>query len=66
MSLLIYLKRYNVIHRDLKPENILLTGNFLKDTQIPEIKLTDFGLSGILGKGETSVQSFGTLLYAAP
>ena len=66
-SVLKYLKACNVLHRDLKPENILLTASFLdKEKRIPEIKVCDFGLSCILGNGETSSQCFGTMHYAAP
>ena len=65
VAVLVYLKSSNVVHRDLKPENVLLTGQLIQE-EIPEIKLTDLGLSGILAPGETSLKSFGTLLYAAP
>jgi len=46
----------------LKPENIIVSD----DTETPEIKITDFGLSKIVGPKETSKEPFGTLSYAAP
>jgi Ca2+-binding EF-hand superfamily protein len=57
-----YLHSYGVAHRDLKPENIIVSD----DTGTPEIKITDFGLSKIVGPKETSKEPFGTLSYAAP
>ena len=57
-----YLHSYGVAHRDLKPENIIVSD----DTESPEIKITDFGLSKIVGPKETSKEPFGTLSYAAP
>ena len=51
------------MHRDIKPENIMIHSI---NNQIPIIKLIDFGLSKILGNGETSTQPFGTPLYVAP
>ncbi len=62
---LYYLKREGVIHRDLKPENIMLTGNYLEDG-VPELKVMDFGLSTIVGNGQTAHEPFGTLTYVAP
>lgn len=57
-----YLHSYGVAHRDLKPENIIVSD----DSGNPEIKITDFGLSKIVGPKETSKEPFGTLSYAAP
>lgn len=57
-----YLHSYGVAHRDLKPENIIVSD----DSEHPEIKITDFGLSKIVGPKETSKEPFGTLSYAAP
>jgi len=57
-----YLHSYGVAHRDLKPENIIVSD----DSETPEIKITDFGLSKIVGPKETSKEPFGTLSYAAP
>jgi len=56
-----YLHRHNVVHRDLKPENILLTSK-TDDT----IKLTDFGLSRIVGEGSFMQTLCGTPQYLAP
>ena len=52
-----YAHSKGVIHRDLKPSNILLKSG------IP--KISDWGLSKVLGKTGTSETSF-TALYAAP
>ena len=41
-----YLHQHNIVHRDLKPENILLV-----DKDSDNIKLSDFGLSRIVGEG---------------
>jgi len=48
-----------VVYRDLKPENILLDSD-------GHIKLTDFGLSKILKKGERTFSFCGTPEYLAP
>ncbi len=53
-----YLHSYGIMHRDLKPENILMTNN----SDAAEIKLLDFGLSKIIGPGETCTEPFGTLV----
>lgn len=57
-----YLHNFGIAHRDLKPENILMTTN--DDEAHP--KLVDFGLSKIIGPGETCNDPFGTLSYVAP
>ena len=54
-----YLHSYGIAHRDLKPENILMTD----DTDKADIRLLDFGLSKIIGPGETCTEPFGTLVY---
>lgn len=53
-----YLHSYGIAHRDLKPENILMTDNSDK----ADIRLLDFGLSKIIGPGETCTEPFGTLV----
>lgn len=57
-----YCHHFGVVHRDLKPENILMTS----ENDDAEIKLLDFGLSKIIGPGETCTEPFGTLSYVAP
>jgi len=57
-----YLHQFGIAHRDLKPENILMTST--EDDAKP--KLVDFGLSKIIGPGETCNDPFGTLSYVAP
>ena len=57
-----YLHQFGIAHRDLKPENILMTSS--SDDADP--KLVDFGLSKIIGPGETCADPFGTLSYVAP
>jgi hypothetical protein len=53
-----YLHSYGITHRDLKPENILMTDN----TDDADMRLLDFGLSKIIGPGETCIEPFGTLV----
>jgi len=56
-----YLHSMGIVHRDLKPENILLVSK--KDDRI---KLTDFGLSRIVGEGSFMKTICGTPMYVAP
>ena len=49
-----------IIHRDLKLSNIALT------SEKEDIRILDFGLSKILGPGETCSEGYGTPGYAAP
>ena len=58
-----YLHEYGIVHRDLKPENILVFNN---TNELPTIKLTDFGLSKIIGPNEHCYEPYGTLSYVAP
>ena len=57
-----YLHSYGIIHRDIKLENVLVAThkNRLK------ARIIDFGLSCMLGPGQTSMDTVGTLKYAAP
>ncbi|MDN4860069.1 protein kinase domain-containing protein, partial [Klebsiella pneumoniae] len=56
-----FLNKFGIIHRDLKLENILVTD---KSTEAV-LKITDFGLSKVIGKHEKTHESVGTLLYSA-
>ena len=38
-----------IVHRDIKPENILLSDN----SDLPTIKVADFGLSKLVGPEDT-------------
>lgn len=57
-----YLHRSGITHRDLKPENILVARDD-PITNLPIIKLADFGLSSQRPELETFC---GTLSYIAP
>lgn len=57
-----YLHDVGITHRDIKPENILL----IDSSDIPKIKLADFGLSKLALPGEVQNLACGTLGYAAP
>lgn len=55
-----YFHRKGVCHRDLKPENVLIdqvTGN---------LKIIDFGLTGVLKKNALMRTSCGSTVYSAP
>ncbi len=54
-----YLHKLNIVHRDLKPENLLLDHN-------KNIKIVDFGLSNLYGRGELLKTPCGSPCYAAP
>ena len=53
-----YCHTYGTAHRDLKPENILMTDN----SETADLRILDFGLSKIIGPGETCSEPFGTLV----
>ena len=57
-----YLHNQNVTHRDLKPENILLA----TDDDQTLIKVTDFGLSKLVGEQSLMKTLCGTPNYLAP
>ncbi|MCJ1242374.1 hypothetical protein MMC14_010382 [Varicellaria rhodocarpa] len=52
LSALEYLHAHRVTHRDLKPENILVT-QWDPNTDLPTIKLADFGLAGLKSEHST-------------
>ena len=54
-----YLQSMNISHRDIKPENFLLDSLY-------NVKLTDFGLSGIVDKNGMITKNCGSFLYASP
>jgi len=57
-----YLHEMGIVHRDIKPENILLSDN----SDLPTIKLADFGLSKLVAPDDTLDVPCGTLGYVAP
>jgi serine/threonine-protein kinase Chk2 len=57
-----YLHEQNIVHRDLKPENILLSDS----SESAIVKLSDFGLSRIVGEGSFMKTLCGTPQYLAP
>lgn len=57
-----YLHEVGIVHRDIKPENILLSDN----SELPVIKLADFGLSKLIGPNDSLDVACGTLGYVAP
>eukprot|EP01029_Cantina_marsupialis_P027366 TRINITY_DN7637_c0_g1_i1.p1 TRINITY_DN7637_c0_g1~~TRINITY_DN7637_c0_g1_i1.p1 ORF type:complete len:636 (+),score=205.59 TRINITY_DN7637_c0_g1_i1:148-2055(+) len=58
-----YLHTKGVSHRDLKPENILINET---DTGDWQVKISDFGLSRIVGEGMFMQTLAGTPQYLAP
>ena len=54
-----YCHHNNIAHRDLKPENLLLDGN-------DNLKISDFGLSGIVNSNSLLQTICGTPHYVAP
>jgi calcium/calmodulin-dependent protein kinase I len=53
----------NVVHRDMKPENIMATK---KSSDVPDFKITDFGLSVVLPPEGYVTGTLGTREYLAP
>ena len=58
-----YLHSKNIAHRDLKPENILLCSD---DDSNPVVKITDMGLSKLVGVDTVCKTFCGTPQYLAP
>ncbi|MGB0034198.1 MAG: serine/threonine-protein kinase [Candidatus Acidiferrales bacterium] len=50
---------HDVIHRDLKPANVMIDGR-------GKVRITDFGLAGIVGSFNTQESGAGTPAYMAP
>ena len=57
-----YLHSQDITHRDLKPENVLLTSHGEECV----IKVTDFGLSKVVGENSLMKTLCGTPSYLAP
>ena len=53
-----FLHQHGIAHRDLKPENLLMDS----DERDAVLKISDFGLSKVLGPKEKASESFGTLV----
>lgn len=62
LTIVQYLHEVGIIHRDIKPENILLSD----ESEVPTLKLADFGLSKLVGPDDTLQVACGTLGYVAP
>lgn len=50
IDVIYYLQQSGIVHRDLKTENILVQKD--SNDEIHKIKVTDFGLSKIIGPNE--------------
>jgi len=61
LDAVLYLHNQDIAHRDLKPENILL-----KSADPVVIKLSDFGLSRVIGDGSFMKTMCGTPQFLAP
>ena len=62
-----YLHERHIVHRDLKPENILLQAPPLgSNSNLPIIKIADFGLAKLVGAEAQAATFCGTPQYFAP
>jgi BR serine/threonine kinase len=59
MGALAYCHSRSIAHRDLKPSNILVTA-------FPSVKISDFGLAGLAGRGGLMTTLCGTIGFLAP
>mmetsp|Transcript_34183 Transcript_34183/g.59790 ORF Transcript_34183/g.59790 Transcript_34183/m.59790 type:complete len:487 (-) Transcript_34183:4193-5653(-) len=57
-----YCHSNSIVHRDLKPENLLLDSKLTN----PNIKVIDFGTSGLIEANKKMKQRYGTSYYIAP
>ncbi len=60
-----------IVHRDLKPDNVFLHLPPGRDGHQPQVKLLDFGIAKLIGRGEAGSntrtgQLLGTPLYMSP
>lgn len=61
ISAMNYCHQRHIIHRDLKLENILL-----EDEENNQIKIVDFGISGLYAGRKSEITKAGSLNYMAP
>ena len=54
-----YIHSQGIAHRDLKPSNLLVTS-------FPNVKISDFGLSGFTSSAELMSTVCGTIFFFAP
>lgn len=58
-----FLHRKKVIHRDLKSLNLLLAGKVRSETDVPQVKISDFGLSRIWQQKSQACMTSGAGTY---
>ena len=59
MDSISYIHNLGIIHKDIKPENVLID-------QHGYLKISDFGLSAFMKKGEMCTVACGSLMYVSP